>query len=368
MENRKRIDEMLDGIYEAETLNKANGDELLFDELSEEEKGRILEMALYKMKSENIETAGETLSESDVQNGEMMTRRRGKKRRIVVTALVAVLAFATTAFAAEVFQWDARISNYLGIDEKNSAVLSESGMDVGISTEQSGVKVEAIQTLGDANNIYILFELTAPEGAVIHPASRFDMIYLKVDGVTGMGYGCDMLPDESETDNKATMLLSMEANNDINDKKIEVTFEDLAHYKQETGEFIPDYEGKWELAWQLDYKDNAVKFPVDRELTVNGETVRVDSVSISPIALNVKVSGSYIREYDSAPPEPGTGDLLEIKAVTLSDGTVLTQEDSFGWGTSTDGDEYMINMKMKELLDPETIESITLNDTVIPLN
>jgi len=364
MGNQKRIEEIFDNIYETETQNALDGSELLCENLSEEEKGRILNMALYKMKSENPELVPQTKNE----NAQLVPQRKGKKRRIALVALVAVLAFATTAFAAEVFQWDARLSNYLGLDKNSSEELGKSGMDIGAVTEADGLTVKAVQTLGDANNIYILFDLLAPEGSVIYPESRFDMIFLKVDGVTSMGYSCDLLPDESPTDNKGTMLLSMEANKTINDKGLEVVFKDLAHYKQETGEFIPDYTGEWKLSWKLDYEDSSVKYPVEQEIKVNGEVLNVESVSVSPIALNVKVRGNYIREYDSAPPEPGAEELIQIKRVTLTDGNILTQEDSLGWGSSVDGNEFMINMKMKKLLDPEKIESITLNDTVVPLH
>lgn len=354
MKNIIKIEEMLDGIHESETLNAADGSELLSNKLSEEEKGRILNMALNKMKDER-------------DNPAIKIQRR-KRRGIIIAALIAVFAFATTAFAAEVFDWDVRISNYLGINENNSAQLAESGMNIDVTTENKGIKIDAVQTLGDANNIYILFDVTAPEGTILSPEARFEMVYLKVDGVTNMGYSCDFLPDESKNDNKGTMLLSMDANKSINDKTLEVRFKDLVHYNQESGDYITDVKGEWKLAWKLNYKDNSTKYPVDQKLTVNGKTVNVDSVSISPIALNVKVSGSYIKEYDSAPPAPGADELIKIKAVTLSDGTVLTQDDSLGWGSSTEGNDYMINMKMKKLLVPKQIESITLNDTVIPLN
>ncbi len=325
--------------------------ELLKDELSEEQKGRILAMTLEKIRDEEIKP-----------------QRTGRKRRRILTcALAAVFAFAGTAFAAEVFEWDVRISNHLGINEENSLELAESGMNVSIIKEQKCLKGEAVQNLGDANNSYILFDLNGPEGSIIYPQSRFDMIYLKVDGVTSMGYSCDLLPDESETDNKGTMLLSMEANKSINNKKIDITFKDLAHYKMETGEMVPDISGEWKLNWKLDYKDNSTKFPVDQKILVNGNSVNVDSVSISPIALNAKISGAYIKEYDSVPPVPGAEELIQIKQVTLKDGTILTQDDSSGWGSSTDGAEFMINMKMKKLIDVDQIESITLNDTVITL-
>ncbi len=360
-----RIDEMIDRIHEVETLNMVDASELLQYELSEEEKGRILTMAMHKMKAESNESIDS--NKINGQNEIVICKKRGVKRSVLIASLVAVFAFATTAVAAEVFQWDTRISNHLGMNETNRAELAESGMNVDVSAVQNGVTIKAVQTLGDANNMYILLDVTTPEGTVICPNSRFDMIYLKVDGATSLGYSCDFLPDESENDNKATLLLSMEANKSINDKTIDLRFENLGHYKMETGEITPDFEGDWKLQWKLNYQDSSTKYPVDQSLSVNGETVNVDSISVSPIALNVKVSGSYIKEYDAVPPQPQEGDLISVTAVTLKDGTVLSQDDASGWGTSIDGDTYTINMQMKKLLDTEQIASITLNDTVIPL-
>ena len=131
---------MLDKIYANETRNAADGSELLDNKLSEEEKGRILNMALYKMKSEK---AGDSRSEICGAEGTGTAKTTWKRRRILIAALAAVFAFATTAFAAEVFQWDVRISNYFGIDEKNSEELAKGAQTVGVSAEQNGMKIEA---------------------------------------------------------------------------------------------------------------------------------------------------------------------------------------------------------------------------------
>lgn len=359
-EDRKIIiDELLDNIHEIETVNAQDGSDLLHGELSPEEGDRIWNRVLAKMGTEKNEKAQiRTVNR---------TKRRAPKKRLLAAAVATVFIFVTSAWAAEVFEWDKRIANYLGINTGNSAKLAESGMLVGASAEQKGVTIKAVQTLGDAHNMYVLFDVTSPEGTGIAPNSGFEMIYLKVDGATSLGYSCDFLPDESENDNRAAMLLTMSANKDINDKKINLRFKDLRHYMGAEKGYVTDVEGIWELEWKLDYKDSSLKYPVDQKLTVNGETVNVDVVEISPIAVNVKISGDYIKEYDSVPPDPEAGDLIQITAVTLKDGTVLTQKDSSGWGTSTEGDEYKISMQMKKLIDQEQVESITLDDTLISL-
>jgi hypothetical protein len=351
-------EEFLDIIHDVETININDGTDLLNTELTEEERDRILDITLSKIKDEKNKDNGTIINK---------TRKSGKKRWALIAALAAVFVLATTAIAAEVFNWDHRIANYLGINNNNSSNLAESGMILDVSSEQNGVIIKAVQTLGDANNMYILLDLTTPEGTKINPGSRFDMIYLKVDGSTGLGYSCDFLPDESENDNKATLLLSMNANNNINDKTISLIFKDLGHYVSQSDQVITDFKGTWKLEWKLNYKDISLKYPVNKKLTVNKETVNVNSVEISPIAITVKISGDYIKKYDSAPPEPRTGDLIQIKAINFKDGTVLSQENASEWGTSIDGDKYVIYMQMKKLIDQKQIESILINDTLVPL-
>ena len=295
-----------------------------------------------------------------------------KKKRILTIALIAVFAFATTAFAAEIFQWDVRISNYLGIEAHNSEALSGGGMNVDVSDENGGVTIKAVQTIGDGTNLYILFDVTAPEGQKIYPESGFDMIYLRVgdalDGPTGMGYSCNMIEDDSPDDNKATFLLAMDANKKINDKKISVKFENLRHYIIGSGEMVTDTPGDWELEWKLDYEDISTKYKIGKELTVKGGIASVDSISVSPIALNVQISGNCVKEYDSAPRDPGEGELIQVTAITLKNGTLLTQDDASSWGSSINGSEYVLNMQMKKLLDANQVKSITLNDTEFELN
>lgn len=345
-----QIDRMFSGIYETETINLQDGSELLKDGLSKEEKERIMKMALEKMGTEQ----------------RISVQPRRNKKRILTAMLIAVLAFATTAFAAELFQWDGRISSYFGIQEDNRGSLSGGGMNVGVSTENKGVKIEAVQTIGDANNMYILLDVTAPEGQKIYPNTSFDMIYLKVDGATGLGYSCDMLPDENENDNKATLLLSMDANSKINDKIINLKFENMRHYVI-GGDMVPDVQGEWELEWKLNYKDISTTYKVGKDIEIEGNKVKVDSISVSPIALNAQLSGDYIKEYDSNPPEPGAKEPFQIKAVTLRNGTVLTQEDASGLGTSIRDSKLVMNMQMKKLLDVKQVKSVTINDTVIEL-
>lgn len=354
------IDEMFGENFEAEIMNGMDGSDPSGEGLSKEEKERILKMAANKLEAENKK-----------RTDRIVIQPRMKKRRILTVALIAVLAFATTAFAAELFQWDTRISNYFGIGDKNSASLSGGGMNVGVSDENGGVIIKAVQTIGDGNNMYILFDVTVPEGEIIDPQSGFDMIRLRIggraDGPTGMGYSCDMIEDDNAEDNKATFLLAMDANKKINHKKIKITFKDLRHYVIGSDDMTVDVPGEWELEWMLNYEDISAKYKIGKELKVKGETVEVDSVSISPIALNVELNGSYIRELDSTPPEPGEEEPIQITAITLKDGSVLTQDDASSWGTSINGTVYVINMQMKKLLDVGQIKSITLNNTEIVL-
>jgi hypothetical protein len=342
-----------------------DGSELLSEELTEEEKTRILNLALNKIGS--TDEAGTPTPAPARRRPEAFT---GRRRRILIAALVAVFAFASTAFAAEVFQWDVRISNFFGIEGRSGAVLTGGGMNVGVSAEDQGVTVEAVQVIGDGTNLYILFDVTAPEGEVLsYPESSFEMIRLRIgepgglDGPTGMGYGCTMLEDDNDKDNKATFLLSAEADKKINNKKINIQFENLRHYIPGGGEMAVDYAGIWELEWKLDYEDISSRFKMGKELEMEGKTVNVDSISISPIAVNIQMSGGYFKELDETPRAPGEGDPVQITAVTMKDGTVLTQDDCLSWGSSIRGSKSVINMQMSKLLDPDQIRSVTLNDT-----
>jgi hypothetical protein len=183
---KKQIYEILDKIHEIETFNLQDGSELLPDQISEPEKERILHMAMMQINQDG---------EENKQLAAGLKHKRGnKKRKVLAAAVAAVFIFASTTVAAEVFHWDHRISGLLGINPENSAQLEGSGMNLDVGTEQNGVTIKAVQSLGDANNIYVLFEVTSPKGAALDTGSRFKMVYLRVgditDGPTGMGYAC----------------------------------------------------------------------------------------------------------------------------------------------------------------------------------
>jgi hypothetical protein len=208
---------------------------------------------------------------------------------------------------------------------------------------------------------------------MVDPNSAFGMVTVRIgklggfDGPTGMGYSCNMIGDDNAGDNKATFLLALEADSKINDKMINVRFENLGHYEAGNPDMTADHKGQWELEWKLDYKDISKKYPIGKELRLDGKTINVDSISISPIALHILMNGSYFSELDSAPRAPGEGEPVQITAITLKDGTVLTQADASGWGTSTNGSRQVLNMQMRMLLDPDKVKSITLNETEIVL-
>ncbi|HWQ77926.1 MAG TPA: hypothetical protein VN381_03875 [Anaerovoracaceae bacterium] len=67
------------------------------------------------------------------------------------------------------------------------------------------------------------------------------------------------------------------------------------------------------------------------------------------------------------PKKPEEEDSVQITAITLKDGTVLTQDDAASWGCSTRENEAVLNMQMAKLLDVGQVKSITLNDTEITL-
>lgn len=125
---------------------------------------------------------------------------------------------------------------------------------------------------------------------------------------------------------------------------------------------VVDTSGEWKLEWKLNYKDISRTYHLGETLTTEGGDVEIKAISISPIALNIEITGDYFEGYDAAPREPGEEDPVQVTGIRLEDGTVLTLEDASSWGCSVRGRECVLNIQMKKLLDVGQVESVMLND------
>ena len=109
-------------------------------------------------------------------------------------------------------------------------------------------------------------------------------------------------------------------------------------------------EGKWEFSFDIP-KRITTEFVVGRDILVNGDFVRIETVSISPLGVFLDLPeniASYYRHEDFA-------------YVTYDDGTVIGLNE-----TSIHGDQELSTLRFGgNVIEVERVRSIVINDEVI---
>ena len=283
-------------------------------------------------------------------------------RTAVIAAAIACCLITTTAFAAVSLGLDAAFLRFLGPSSEEQKQALASGayiVDKTIVNESGTITIQ--QVVGDSNLIYILMELTAPEGTVLDKA-RYQFEDWDLDVGQGMqSVGFTKLEDEDNTDNKISLIMSVMTDQPMMGKKARLTLAGLQQADPFPGEFDTVLQGEWQTDFPLDFTDCAVKHEVGRVLEISGQQATVRSVTVSPIAVTLRVESPALRQIYAANhqnEEIAPNVYLDDFPITIhyTDGTSETTEIFNGMTTA----DYLSG----ELLTIKTFEKV-INDKAI---
>ena len=106
------------------------------------------------------------------------------KRRFPIVLAAVIAALGVTAAAAYVIQWNSKVAEHFGANEQQQSQLASDGAvgSVNQTVTENGLTVTALQTLGDKNGIYVLFDVKAPEGNTLSDTKLFENTNVGIDG------------------------------------------------------------------------------------------------------------------------------------------------------------------------------------------
>ncbi|MBR0598006.1 DUF4179 domain-containing protein [Sinanaerobacter chloroacetimidivorans] len=368
----KRIDDML-RIYD---IHEAVEIESL--PLSEDEKARILEKTLVKAgirekMTEYAESESDGIREKMAQYaGSEPERSRAllprRRFRSLLLAGILVMAMFTISFAAYYYQLDEKFLSYLGTrGDEQTKVLNSSGVPIHKQVTNNGLTIDVKEIIGDQYSFYVLFDVIAPEGMILNREQyRFDLERLFVEGANSMGWSFDQLPDGNTKDNKISLVLSANVNEDLIGKPASLTFENFTtyHWDEETqdGTWLPLVDGQWKVDFTLDYKDLSQTITVGKDVDIFKGKSTFESISISPLSATVSVKGKSVREFDRTPPPLSSeGDLSDDLSqddltIGMKDGRTISKTRSTG--CSVENDAMTKTYNFQEILDISQIDWI----------
>ena len=273
-----------------------------------------------------------------------------KRILALVLALVLSLAMTTGSLAGNV------------VDE-----LQRDAQETPIaSVSENGVTIEIKNAITDKHCVYILYEMSMPEDINSEnedfwiSASRAGTLNTETEfkGHSMATGGAEIL---GRKDNSMTVLMQHYQEADISGKKASLEFEDLGYLDLETLSYVTLVEGSWNLEFDLKFEDT-IDLQPNTEVTVDGVTATLETVSISPLSIYaaVTIPGQKANEVMQLSP-----------AVTFKDGS-KTSYDSELEKLSGRYDGSITTMSSSYLFEDsvslDNIESITLGDLTISIS
>lgn len=308
------------------------------------------------------------------------SRFSGKKFVALAAAMAAVFGMTVIAAAAE-FWWNQKAAEEFGnpTPERQQQMV-EAGVaeEQTVSSTDAGITVTAVQTLRDANRIYMLFELTAEEAVIDGNSGFSDWKMITDEGKNLWDYERSMTGSGGVTDAQSGTLLTQgfyfwdflmeEDPEGWNGDTLTVQLTDFEYYTYENGpEGTPHkIEGEWEFTLHLtDTTELARTFTPEKTVMAAGVPVRLNSVTVTPLTVTLH----YCLDDVEAAGEAFGGEdygLIELFATGFVDGDGNRVERMGGSSGARTEDEDIITCGLPSPMDVDTVQAILLGggDTI----
>lgn len=298
---------------------------------------------------------------------------------IAAAALICVLAASVAAVTV--------IPPVLGNYYQNSKGYQQSSVALGESITKGGWTMTLTDCVMDEYNLYIGFELTAPEGTVLdwedgYQFDEWDLTYLGI-GASG---GIKQLEDDDPTDNSIRFIRDaafvMREDQSLDGQQIEVTMGGLYH-RIWTGEYtyerINDCEEIWKFPITLSLPEKVIRLEPNLPVTTLDVEATITRVEVTPIGVYVYIEGDTLKGHHSWVPRnapDGYYGCIEYQEITLylMDGTAIPMTDGMegggcSGGTDTSESGYLhLTRRGDTLIDMDMLDHISICGVEIPLH
>ena len=247
-----------------------------------------------------------------------MARMQGKPakqkafgRYAVATAACLALCVGTTA-AAKVLLWDKYVAGKYHVDGNEQ--IQEETVNDGLTdrpaavAEDNGIQIEVMQTVATNNHLDLYFKIQAEDAETAKLLADMNPEYeLSFDNAEVVASNGGMENYYTGTGMK-TMTENKEASAEYEIYNIECTTAggildgDTIHLKINNfvgnSQTSPDkvLEGNWELSWSVQASQTNNSYVFDKEYTLYGKTIKVNSVEINSTGVTVHLDKKLMDE------------------------------------------------------------------------
>ena len=321
---------------------------------------------LYQETISALHASEDTLSE--VMNMTHKTKRRGRLRTTaVLAAVIAILCCMAAAAAA--LGLDQRLTEYFGATAEQEELLSTAAVPMNIVKRDSGAVMRIEQVIADRYCAAVLIDFTAPDGTVLdQDYYAFDRIVSATsrDGVEmdtyGIGWG-EVLPSstEDETGRHATILMtihSLKGEFNFIGAKVKLTLDGL--YRDNCLEELV-VPGRWSCTFTMPETDPGRLCTVNEPIEIEGKNAVLTTLYISPLSLTCEIKkGTDDLKETVEPIYSDHGKESIAPEVTLQNGETVGAADWLFLITNYVDKRGRYCFRMDEILDPETVSSVSV--------
>lgn len=307
---------------------------------------------LYQETISALHASEDTLSE--VMNMTHKTKRRGRLRTTaVLAAVIAILCCMAAAAAA--LGLDQRLAEYFGATAEQEELLATAAV----------LRIE--QVIAERYCAAVLIDFTAPEGTILdqdYYAFDRSVSATSRDGVKMQTYGIgwEVLPSstEDETGRHATILMtihSLKGEFNFIGAKVKLTLDGL--YRDNCLEELV-VPGRWSCTFTLPETDPGRLCTVNEPIEIEGKNAVLTTLYVSPLSLTCEIKqGTDDLKETVEPIYSDDGKESIAPEVTLQNGETVGAADWLFLITNYADERGRYCFRMDEILDPETVSSVS---------
>lgn len=286
-------------------------------------------------------------------------------------ACVLALCSVTTYAAVQHWNWNRHAAEKFNVDETVQEKLAEENyarLDKQSVTD-NGVTITLEQTVQDENLVYLLFNITAEDEKLTTDHSMHMQLEYSngKDPYPSMSWGFVDGAGQPEACSSRLYEVWMERDlsYDFTDSKIIWKFtalEGIPEKKAGMGEILA--EGDWTFEIDTSNTNNAVSYEIDKDVVIDGCSVHVDEIKMSPLSYVLSCKGADVKRLAK---KEGIKwqELEDLNSILLSgicydDGSVIGQE--YGVMREEWGKTYTATGRFSTVVDVEKITGFILGD------
>lgn len=317
--------------------------------------------------------------------------RWSRPTRVAAAALVAALALGGGgAYASgSLVSLSNAVDDLFGAAPASTEVVNSVGHPIGALASSGGISISADAIIGDAHNYMVVYSIAKDDGTPFKNLEATDQGFLTCfafdsfntsldvswSGSNGSSYFYDADPSDPAIQYVETT--SIHGDESIAGSVMHSKFKNLLVFDKpiDRGGSAETIEGEWNLKFDLEYEDSSVALTSDAPINLYGYDMRLDSASISPIALHFE----YVvdRPVDWTTKESGrqseedvklADELLDIPqiVVTLADGSTIEGK-ATGGGSIDSGEAGKAvcetNVFFDRIVDLDEVVSVSIGGT-----